>query len=177
MLFNRLRDQLPGCFAQKQWSCNLFPVFSRTQASLKRVKNLFIWLVRCDDNMLDGDGCSLSHCFAFLSSGWMLWQDPVIGGQEGKRQLFRPVSKECHDRPGTQHHRLVENGPLCIPLVDLQSLHRISTKGGFRECDALRGSDKPGQEGERTPDGMDFTQDRRYLCLPAHGYSISYGRT
>ncbi len=41
----------------------------------------------------------------------MLWQDPVIGGQEGKRQLFRLVSKERHDRSGTQHYRLVENGP------------------------------------------------------------------
>jgi hypothetical protein len=59
------------------------------------------------------------HCSGI---GWTLWQDPVIGGQKGKRQLLRRVAKERHDRPGTQHHHLVENGPFCVQLVEMKPL-------------------------------------------------------
>src|SRR6266446_18658 len=61
MRFNRLGELLPGRVSGSRLLPNFRPILRRAEPSLQRANNLFIGLVRLNDNVLNSNRCRVSH--------------------------------------------------------------------------------------------------------------------
>src|SRR2546425_7930982 len=61
MRFNRLGELLPGRVSGSRLLPNCRPILRRAEPSLQRANNLFIGLVRLNDNVLNSDRSRVSH--------------------------------------------------------------------------------------------------------------------